>query len=95
MPDIGNIQGLGGAGGVLPVGGPRPHAGLRSQAPVEQDDVVEISKVAEMLGKIRDLPDIRAEKVSAIREAIELGTYDEQGKLDVAIDRLLEDLGYA
>jgi len=48
--------------------------------------------MAEMLSRIRDLPDIRVEKVAAIQQAIQDGTYDVDGKLDIAIKRMLEDL---
>ncbi len=37
-------------------------------------------------------PGIRFEKVARIRSDIRNGTYDVQGKLQVALDRLLDDL---
>jgi anti-sigma28 factor (negative regulator of flagellin synthesis) len=36
--------------------------------------------------------DMRAEKVAQIKAQIEAGTYDDDQKLDVATDRLLDDL---
>ena len=45
-----------------------------------------------LLAQMHDLPEIRAEKVDSLRAAIAAGTYDEERKLSVALDRLLEEL---
>ena len=36
---------------------------------------------------------IRTDRVAQIRQAIEAGTYETQDKLDIAIDRLLDEIG--
>jgi anti-sigma28 factor (negative regulator of flagellin synthesis) len=54
-------------------------------------DRVEISGVGHLLGALKS-NDIRADKVAAIRSQIEAGTYEDDKKLDVAVDRLLDDL---
>jgi anti-sigma28 factor (negative regulator of flagellin synthesis) len=36
--------------------------------------------------------DIRTDKVAAIKAQIEAGTYEDDKKLDAAVDRLLDDL---
>jgi anti-sigma28 factor (negative regulator of flagellin synthesis) len=92
MPDIGNVQGPGQSGRIRPVGERRDTVPLKAVNPSDEQDRVEISVIAEMLGKIRDLPDVRVEKVAPIRQAIQAGTYDVESRLDVAIERLLEDL---
>jgi len=92
MSDIGNIHGSGETGKVQPIGGQRLAQRLKPVKDVVEGDTVEISERAELLGKIRDLPDVRIEKVAPIRQAIQAGTYDIDSKLDVAIERLLEDL---
>ncbi len=92
MSDIGGIQGSAGSEQIRPVGGQSYAQSPQPVSPGEQGDTVEISLTAEMLGKMHALPDIRVEKVAPIRQAIEAGTYDIEGKLDVAIERLLEDL---
>ena len=92
MSDIGNIQGSGEARKAQPIGGQRLAQRLNPVKDVVEGDTVEISERAEMLGKIRDLPDVRVDKVAPIRQAIQAGTYDIDSKLDVAIERLLEDL---
>ena len=43
--------------------------------------------------QIQDLPDIQTDRVAQIREAIESGTYETEEKLNVAIDRLLDEIG--
>jgi len=93
MSDIGNIQGPTGPRCVQPVGSPQRQPAPTPPEPAEPEwDTVHISFMAEMLSRIRDLPDIRVEKVAAIQQAIQDGTYDVDGKLDIAIKRMLEDL---
>ncbi len=36
--------------------------------------------------------DVRAEKVGEIKAQIEAGTYEDDAKMDVAVDRMLDDL---
>ena len=55
-------------------------------------DTVEISTVARLAAKIQELPDIRTELVQRVKAELASGTYETQDKLDVAIDRLMEDL---
>ncbi len=54
-------------------------------------DRVELSGVQSMLDKLK-LNDVRAEKVASIRAQIESGSYEDDKKLDIAADRLLDDL---
>ena len=54
-------------------------------------DRVELSGVGHLLGALRS-NDIRADKVAGIKAQIEAGTYEDDKKLDVAVDRLLDDL---
>ena len=65
-------------------------------------DQVDISAEAELNNQtiemidqlqIQDLPEIRTDRVAQIREAIESGTYETEEKLNVAIDRLLDEIG--
>jgi negative regulator of flagellin synthesis FlgM len=42
---------------------------------------------------VAQAPDIRQERVQAIRAQIASGTYETSGKLDVAVTRLLDDIG--
>ena len=45
-----------------------------------------------MLDGISRLPDIRHEKVEEIRQQIASGTYETPEKIQVALDRLLDEL---
>ena len=84
------------------VGGNSPIQKLTS-APVQKEtpaaapakpslaDRVELSGVGHLLGALKS-NDIRADKVAAVKAQIEAGTYEDDDKINVAVDRLLEDL---
>jgi anti-sigma28 factor (negative regulator of flagellin synthesis) len=54
-------------------------------------DRVELSGAGHLLGALK-ANDIRADKVASIKAQIEAGTYEDDHKIDVAVDRLLDDL---
>lgn len=56
-------------------------------------DQVDISVEADFVSQIHDLPAVRAERVDDIRAQIEAGTYETDQKLDVAVGRLLDEIG--
>lgn len=56
-------------------------------------DELDISPQAQAISQIREIPDIRADRVAAIREAIASGEYETDAKLDIALDRLLDEIG--
>ena len=89
-----NIQGINGYTGPQAVG-PKPASGSgRSKTAPQQNsdaDKVEISQIANLLSRTAMLPDIRAEKVQNVRQALAQDTYDLKAKLPVAIDRLLDE----
>ncbi len=62
---------------------------VHAQAP---RDHVEISPLGRMLDGITQLPEIRHEKVAEIRSQIAAGTYETPEKLDLALDRLFDEL---
>ena len=62
---------------------------VQPQAPRDQ---LEISPLGQMLDGLGALPEIRHEKVEAIRQQIASGVYETPEKLDVALDRLLDEL---
>ena len=45
-----------------------------------------------MLSRMQQ-PEIRMDKVEKVRQAIAQGTYETPEKIDVAVDRILKDLG--
>src|SRR5438034_10097809 len=58
---------------------------------VRSTDKVELSGVAHLLKALKS-NDVRADKVAAIKAQIDAGTYEDDHKLDVTTDRLLDDL---
>ncbi|UCG16512.1 MAG: flagellar biosynthesis anti-sigma factor FlgM [Phycisphaerales bacterium] len=57
-----------------------------------EDDRVELSELGQLLASARDLPDIRMDKVIAVREQIRAGTYETPDKIEITANRLLRDL---
>jgi anti-sigma28 factor (negative regulator of flagellin synthesis) len=54
-------------------------------------DKLELSGVSHLLTSLKT-NDVRTDKVSTVRAQIEAGTYEDDQKLETAIDRLLDDL---
>ena len=63
-----------------------------TSAPGRGGDKVELSGMQQMLQSLKAGGDVRAEKVAEVKAAIEAGTYENDQKLDAAIDRMLDDL---
>lgn len=55
-------------------------------------DHLDISREADMVSRMRDIPEIRADRVAQIRAAIEAGTYETPDKIEIAVGRLLDEL---
>lgn len=55
-------------------------------------DSVTISPQARLREQLQGAPEIRADRVAAIRRQIESGTYDVDRLLQAALDRILDDL---
>lgn len=55
-------------------------------------DRLELSGVGHLFKALKADRDIRVDKVATIRAQIEAGTYEDDAKLDVAVDRLLDEL---
>lgn len=89
-----NIYGINGYRGAQPINAAmNKGAGPAKPAPAAtgRSDQVEISSVARFLSKISQMPDIRAEKVEEIRQAIAQGNYDTDEKLSAALDNFLNE----
>lgn len=61
-------------------------------APGREADRVEVSQVASMLSKLKNLPEVRQDLVAKVRAELAAGTYDTEEKLDGALDALLDDI---
>jgi len=75
-----------------------PHGARASQAAarpesVHINDEVNISDAARLVEQTQNLPDIRQDRVDAVRQQIAAGTYETSEKLNVAIERLLDEIG--
>jgi anti-sigma28 factor (negative regulator of flagellin synthesis) len=71
---------------------------IQKQAPADApavrqraSDRVELSGMGNILKALKN-NDIRADKVESIKAQIEAGTYESEDKINVAVDRLLDDL---
>jgi anti-sigma28 factor (negative regulator of flagellin synthesis) len=62
------------------------------ESPKIQDEV-NISDAARLVEQVKQAPDIRQDRVQVIRAQIASGTYETTGKLDVAVSRLLDEIG--
>ena len=56
-------------------------------------DQVDISAEADFVSQVNELPDIRADRVADIRAEIDAGVYETDEKLDIAVGRLLDEVG--
>ena len=78
-----------------PVSGPHRVQGTAPQPPTESlqaADQLDISAEADMVSRVRSMPEIRGDRVAEIRQQIEAGTYETDGKLETAVGRLLDEL---
>ena len=60
-------------------------------AQIPAGDRLELSGMSQML-KTLQKNDVRTDKVASVKAAIASGTYENDNKLNVAVDRLLDDL---
>ena len=61
-------------------------------ADVAATDYVEFSQQAQMLEKIHNLPSVRQHRIDAIKEAIATNSFLTEDKLDLAIDRMIDEV---
>lgn len=55
-------------------------------------DQLDISPEADFVAQARELPEIRSERVAAIKAQIQSGAYETPEKLDLALTRLLDEI---
>ncbi|MGA2031936.1 MAG: flagellar biosynthesis anti-sigma factor FlgM [Thermoguttaceae bacterium] len=56
-------------------------------------DEVQISDAARLVEQVQQLPDIRQDRVAAIRAQIAQGTYETPQKVSGAVEHLLDEIG--
>jgi negative regulator of flagellin synthesis FlgM len=90
---INNVNGIQPPAGLAPI---EPAQMLNhsaaAAAPADVSDVVEISAVARLAAKVQQIPDVRTELVERVKAEIAAGTYETPERMEVAVNRLMEDL---
>ncbi len=75
-----------------------PHA-ARVSRPAEPaagspiQDELQISDAGRLVEKVHELPEVRQDRVDQIRAQIADGTYETDEKLQIALGRLLDEIG--
>ena len=54
-------------------------------------DVVEISTVAKLAAQLHTVPEVRVDLVARVRAEIEAGTYETQERIDLTVERLMDE----
>ena len=62
-------------------------------APEQPLDQVDISPEADLVGRVNEVPEMRTDRIAEIRAEIQAGVYETDEKLDVAVGRLLDEIG--
>ena len=72
---------------------PNRTQGAESPAAGQPVDRVEISQAAEAAMKTTEAGGVRSDLVNLIRSQIASGTYDTPEKMDIALERMLDQIG--
>lgn len=56
-------------------------------------DEVDISEAARLVEQVQQMPEMREDRVEAVRQQIADGTYETSDKLNTALERLLDEIG--
>ena len=89
-----DIQGIGSSRQVRvirPQMTPTNDRAASAYTPQARADEVEISQIARYLSKVAMLPEVRSDKVEGIRAALAEDSYDVDGKLSEALDKLIDE----
>jgi negative regulator of flagellin synthesis FlgM len=90
------VRGLGSIGASAPIGRTAPSSASEKPAaatPAAPRDEVEISSLGRMLDDASRTPGVREQRLAQIKAAIEAGTYETPEKLQLALDRMLDQIG--
>jgi len=75
-------------GSASALGGPSAAAAV----PYAVGDTIEVSQVARLTAAVHELPGVRTELVERVKAEIAAGTYETPDRLDVALERLLDEM---
>lgn len=90
MLNVNGIQAAAATSAVEPVGKAVNVAAGAEAAGI--GDVVEISTAARLAAMVQDVPEVRADLVARVKAEIAAGTYETDERIEIAMDRLLDDL---
>lgn len=92
-----DVSGIGSVSGATPARAVSPTSTVSPTAagtPVAAPrDELEISSAGKMLDRLSETPEIRAERLAQIKEAIDNGAYDTDEKLEAALSKMFGSLG--
>ena len=89
------VRGLSSASPMSPLSRPEATSAPEKSTgvtPTTPRDEVEISEVGKMLDDASRTPGIREQRLAQIKAAIEAGTYETPEKLELALNRMVEQL---
>lgn len=91
------VRGLNSVGATAPISRTAPTTAAGPAAPVAAAprDEVEISAVSRMLDDASRTSGVREQRLEQIKAAIEAGTYETPEKLEIALERMLQQIGGA
>jgi len=78
------------------IGAPHSARTAKPASPAEGTaikDEINISDAARFIEQAAEAPEIRQDRVNSIKQQIANGTYETQDKFDVAVERLLDEIG--
>ena len=61
-------------------------------ATTRSTDKLELSGVSHLMQALKTDKDVRIDKVTAIKQLIESGSYEDEAKIDATVDKLLDEL---
>lgn len=90
-----DVSGIGSASGATPARPVTPTTAQPVSEPVVTvpKDELEISSAGKMMDRLSETPEVRAERLAQIKEAIDNGAYDTDEKLEAALSRMFDSLG--
>lgn len=86
------IYGISSVHGAQPLNGPHAIRQASARPTASSADELSISSEGNFVSLASQLPDIRADRVRDLREAISSGAYETDTKLDGALERLLDEI---
>ena len=94
-----DVSGLGSVQGAGPIRSATPANAASSGKPAEASaattpkDELELSAAGVAMDRANETPEMRAERLAQIKEAIDNGSYESDEKLDAALSRMFDSFG--